>query len=67
MATEDDTAEPLDDGTPIPGFSDEEIDAELVPFFAEVDADYEAAFDALLPVLKAKGPPEGGEPPDPKA
>jgi pyruvate-formate lyase-activating enzyme len=64
MQAEDDNA--VDDGTPIPGFSDDEIAAELVPFFAEVDSDYAAVFSALLPVFKAKGPPPG-EPPDPKA
>jgi hypothetical protein len=57
MDEEDDVP---DDGEEIPGFSEAEIATDLVPFFAEVDADYEAVFDALLPVLKAKG--SGGEP-----
>jgi len=38
-------------------FSDEAIAEELKPFFAEIDADYEAAFEPLLKAFEAKGSP----------
>ena len=57
MADENDPADVAVDGEDDPGFSDAEIAEQLVPFFAEVDADYEAAFEPIADVFRKKGPP----------
>lgn len=48
---------PASDTDEVEDFSDAEIAASLKPFFAEVDADYDAAFDDIKKVFEAKGPP----------
>lgn len=41
------------------GMSDAEIQQSLKPFFADIDADYDAAFDDLAKAFSDKGPAEG--------
>jgi DNA-directed RNA polymerase specialized sigma24 family protein len=42
------------------GFSHEEIAAQIAPWLAEVDRDYDRALEILAKVFEAKGP-EGSE------